>query len=243
LGFLENWVWKYLKRLYGACTVVAVPSQAVLKELQHQGIDNLIHIPHGVDTQRFSPSHRKIEWRDSIDAKNKMVVTFVGRLVWEKNLKLLADALILLKNRNQVKVVIVGEGPARNKLQEIMPDAYFTGYLGDVPLPIAYASSDIFVFPSATETFGNVTVEAMASGLPAICASVGGACDLIQNGVNGLLVSGSNPQEFANAIDLLVEQPELRKKLSHAALESISNYRWEKSIERYESIYQEILKN
>src|SRR6185312_7563740 len=105
-----------------------------------------------------------------------------------KNLMALVNASRLLKGRTDILFVIIGDGPARNKLQELLPDAYFTGFLGDQDLPTAYASSDIFVFPSGTETFGNVTVEAMASGLPVVCASSGGACDLVDHGRSGLLV-------------------------------------------------------
>jgi glycosyltransferase involved in cell wall biosynthesis len=194
-----------------------------------------------VDTRAFSPEHRSQEWRRAVGGEDKVIATFVGRLVWEKNLMLLAEAYQLLRHRDRVKMVIVGDGPARAKLQELMPDAYFTGQLSEKDLPPAYASSDIFVFPSVTETFGNVTVEAMASGLPAICAAAGGACDIVNEGENGLLVSAEKPQDLASALDHLVENPGLRARMAENALQSISRYQWNRAVASYETMYRGLI--
>ena len=197
---IKPWIWKYLKSLYRSCDALIIPSKTTLLELQSENFKNLVHIPHGVDTQRYSVRYRDEEWRAAVGGKNKIIVTFVGRLVW-KNLKLLAEAAKLVKSNNQIQWVIVGDGPARSKFEKMMPTAHFTGFLGEHALPTAYASSDIFVFPSVTETFRNVTVEAMASGLPAICVAAGGARDIVIPGRNGILTP---PEDALNFAQLLI---------------------------------------
>jgi phosphatidylinositol alpha 1,6-mannosyltransferase len=243
VDFLKSFVWNRLKKHYRFCEAIIVPSKSTLQDLHQQGISNLIHIPHGVDTRRFSPQHRSHTWRQSVKGEGKTIVTFVSRLVWEKNLKVLAEAYEQLQTQQQVRLVVVGDGPARQKLAQMLPHAHFTGKLGSSDIATAYASSDIFAFPSITETFGNVTVEAMASGLPAVCASAGGACDIVKPGVNGLLTRPNDSMEFAKAIDFLVTHPETRAQFAHEALNSVSQYQWENSIRRYEEIYERVKKS
>jgi len=239
----KPWIWKYLKSLYRSCDALIVPSKTTLLELEKEGFKNLIHVPHGVDTQRYSVRYKDEEWRTSVGGKNKVIVTFVGRLVWEKNLKLLAEAAQLVETHQQIKWVIVGDGPARSKFEKMMPKAHFTGFLGEHALPTAYASSDIFVFPSVTETFGNVTVEAMASGLPAICVSAGGARDIVTPGRNGILTPPDDALSFAKAIDLLVRNTELRVQLSRGALDTSALYNWDNTVRQYREIYQNAIKS
>lgn len=240
--FLGPWIWKYLRSLFNSTQKVIVPSKATLIELQQNGFNNLVHIPHGVNTQCFSPKLRSTPWRHSVGGENKIIALFVGRLVWEKNLSLLVKMIPFLKNKNQIQFVFVGEGPAREELSRLIPEAHFTGFLGPEVLPTAYASSDLFIFPSVTETFGNVTIEAMASGLTPICAAAGGACDIIQTNFNGLLTRPNDPEDFSKAIDFLVENPDQCKKLSEQALKSASQYQWSKTIFDYENLYQNLVR-
>ena len=234
--------WQILRALYSSSQALIVPSQATLEELADHGFKNLIHIPHGVDTDSFSPANRSEAWRSSIlgDDPNRVIVSFVSRLVWEKNPMVLVKAWKQLNNKGRAKLVIVGDGPARAKLEQLLPEAHFTGKLSGAPLFEAYASSDIFVFPSITETFGNVTVEAMASGLPAICAIAGGARDIVIPGKNGLLFDADKPTQLAQAIDELVTNPELRLQMSKAALESVKRFRWDTTVSAYERVYQDV---
>ena len=234
--------WQILRALYSSSQALIVPSQATLEELADHGFKNLIHIPHGVDTDSFSPANRSEAWRSSIlgDDPNRVIVSFVSRLVWEKNPMVLVKAWKQLNNKGRAKLVIVGDGPARAKLGQLLPEAHFTGKLSGAPLFEAYASSDIFVFPSITETFGNVTVEAMASGLPAICAIAGGARDIVIPGKNGLLFDADKPIQLAQAIDELVTNPELRLQMSKAALESVKRFRWDTTVSAYERVYQDV---
>lgn len=240
---LRSWVWRYLKHLYRSCDHLIVPSQATLEELKNEGFSRLIHIPHGVDTHLYSPSQRKNSWRKKVGGENRVIVTFVGRLVWEKNLKLLPEIAQRVSHPHQVQWVVVGDGPARAQLEKLLPQAYFTGFLGSTELPTAYASSDVFIFPSVTETFGNVTVEAMASGLPALCVAAGGARDLIIPGENGFLLDPNDPLEFAKAIDLLVSKPDLRAQLSEGALRRSARYSWKSTVEQYLSVYESLLRD
>jgi phosphatidylinositol alpha 1,6-mannosyltransferase len=233
-----------LRRIYRDAHAVIVPSQATLEELAGFGLKNLVHIPHGVDTARFSPEHRNQHWRATItNNSNQVIVTFVSRLVWEKNLMVLARAWPLLRDPTRVKLVIVGDGPARARLEQLLPEAKFMGKLVGEALSKAYASSDVFVFPSVTETFGNVTVEAMASGLPAICASVGGARDLVDPEQNGLLFDAHRPVELALAIDRLVSDEGLRMRMSEKALACAGRFRWQETVARYEALYQRLLQS
>ena len=242
LEFLAPVGWQILRSLYSPSQAVIVPSQSTLEELHEHGIKNLIHIPHGVDMTSFSPTNRSEAWRSSIlgDDPNRVIVTFVSRLVWEKNPMVLVNAWKHLNNKGCAKLVIVGDGPAKAKLEQLLPEAHFTGKLSGSPLFEAYASSDIFVFPSVTETFGNVTVEAMASGLPAICAIAGGARDIVIPGKNGLLFDADKPIELAQAIDELVTNPQLRLQMSKAALESVKRFRWDTTVSAYERVYQNV---
>lgn len=240
VGFLEGLIWKYLHRLKRNAKGIIVPSRSVFEELHNRGFKNLNHIPHGVSTGEFSPQHKDINWKKSVGAEGKIAVLFVSRLVEEKNLRALREMPKFLKHVDKIKLIIVGDGPARKSLEKQLPQAHFAGYLTGKDLLTAYASSDIFIFPSMTETFGNVTAEALASGLPSICANKGGACELISEGQNGYLVDGAKPEQFAEKIDLLVENPELVKKMSAHALTTCENYKWQKTVDRYEKLYQEM---
>jgi phosphatidylinositol alpha 1,6-mannosyltransferase len=231
-----------LRDVYRDCRAVIVPSQATLEELDGFGLKNLVHIPHGVETSRFSPEYRSHEWRQAITNNDgRVIVTLVSRLVWEKNLMVLARAWPLIRDPNRVKLVVVGDGPARARLEQLLPHAHFMGKLGGDALSRAYASSDLFVFPSITETFGNVTVEAMASGLPVICASVGGARDLVDPERNGVLFDAEKPAELAAAIDRLAVDNPLRTRMAYTALETAGRYRWEDTINCYEALYKRLL--
>ncbi len=168
---LESVSWNYFRIIYNSCEMVYVPSKPILEELRSHGLINLQYIPHGVDNKAFNPSFHSMEWRNKYNVANKKVLLYAGRLVWEKDLKTLADAYkILHEKRSDIKFVLAGDGPVKNDLKTLMPEALFLGYLSGPELSAAFASSDIFVFPSTTETFGNVTLEAMASGIVPVCA-------------------------------------------------------------------------
>lgn len=229
MGFLESLMWKYLRWFYGNCIHTYVPSPAMASDLKDSGIETDMRIwARGVEMDIFNPEKQSEEWREKHGfGKDDVVVTFVSRLVWEKNLKIFADVVKLAKRKNdRIKAMIVGEGPALDELKELMPDAVYTGFLTGNELATSYASSDIFFFPSDTETFGNVTLEAMASGLPCVVADAAGSISLVEHEVNGYRVSVKKVRLFTEAIRTLASDKELRTSMGAASLKKSQTYSW-----------------
>jgi glycosyltransferase involved in cell wall biosynthesis len=159
---------------------------------------------------------------------------YVGRISKEKDLDVLAAAYRQLRDENlPVQLYLVGNGPYIGALQELMPDAIFTGYLAGEELATAYASADVFVFPSTTDTFGNVIIEAQASGLPVIVSTVGGPKELVEPGVNGFVTKALDAQALADAVRAIVVAPELRAEMSRRARESVADRSWPAAFEKF----------
>ncbi|TNE74624.1 glycosyltransferase family 1 protein [bacterium] len=244
MEMLEILGWKYLSWFYSQCKHVYVPSASMADELREHQIDEGLRIwARGVYIDLFSPEKRSMEWRRKLGIEDdQVVVTFVSRLVWEKDLQTVVDTLKKLYPKYpNLKVMIVGDGPAKNELMHMMPQAVFTGFLSGEELATAYASSDIFFFPSDTETFGNVTLEAMSSGVPAVVADATGSKSLVEHGVNGLICPPKKTVLFAEAIGQLVESEETRKKMSEVARQKALPYSWDKVNDGLLSNYYEAL--
>jgi glycosyltransferase involved in cell wall biosynthesis len=240
---LEGFSWMYLRNLYNRCQRVFVPSQPIVDELASHGLQNLECLAHGVDTEVFNPAYRSHHWRKRLGVDSKYVLLFVGRLVWEKDLQTLADAYkILMAKRDDVAFVLVGDGPIRPDLERLMPQAVFLGYQSGIALSTAFASSDLFVFPSTTETFGNVTLEAMASGLPPICASEGGASGIIKPGRTGVLAKPRDPLDLIEKIESLLDHPEKRKEILNEILRFAREQQWEKVFDQMLQSYERIIR-
>lgn len=230
LEMLEMLGWKYLQWFYSQCKHIYVPSPSMADELNQQGIDNGIRIwARGVDTDQFHPEKRSMEWRESIGFKpEEMIVTFVSRLVWEKDLQTYVDTIKKLQNADTtVRAMIVGDGPAQKELEHMLPDAHFTGFITGEELATAYASSDIFLFPSDTETFGNVTLEAMSSGLPCVVADATGSRSLVESGVTGYLAPPRDTEEFAECVYQIAVDEELRDRMGKTARQKAMAYSWD----------------
>jgi glycosyltransferase involved in cell wall biosynthesis len=241
---LESVSWSYFRVIYNNCETVYVPSKPILEELNSHGLYNLQYLPHGVDTNVFNPGLYSEEWKTKNNLQGKTILLFVGRLVWEKDLNTLSLAYRILKGkRDDIAMVIVGDGPIRNELKELMPDALFLGQLSGNDLSTAYASSDIFVFPSTTETFGNVTIEAMASGIPPICAKEGGAYGIIDDGVTGLITNPRDPVDLSDKIEYLVNSTVKRKLIAANSLAFAKEQSWDKIFKKLFFSYQEVLHN
>ena len=205
LGWFEGLGWKYVKAVYKKCDLVFVPSLYTQRELRSKGLHQAVFLPHGVETKLFNPRWRDVAWR-SQTGHGKKIILFVGRLIWEKNVKILAEISNLMKKQRQDFVfVIAGDGPKKKELRALMPEAVFLGHLAGQELYKCYASSDIFVFPSLTETFGFVTIEAMASGSVPVCSSMGGASSIVKNGQTGFLVSGNDAHSYVRKINQLLD--------------------------------------
>ena len=241
---LETYGWNYLRNLYNKCQTVYVPSMPVLNELIEHGFETVEFLPHGVDTGLFNPGKKNNEWKKSLGIENKYSLLFAGRLVWEKDLATLAGTYkTITSQRQDIRFVIAGDGPAKEELKSMMPLALFVGKLPVNDLAAAFASSDVFVFPSTTETFGNVTLEAMASGLPPVCVKEGGAFGIINNGINGLIAEPRNPEDIASKINLLLDNPDLREKLSVNASDFAGTQSWENIFARLFNSYAGIINN
>ncbi len=241
---LEGFLWKYLRRFYGRCRHVYVPTPSIAAVLRaHEIMGGLRLWERGVDTRRFNPEWRSLEWRRSLGiADHEPLITFVGRPVWEKGLSIFAEVVRSLERAHiPHRSVMVGEGPAGRALSRSLTRTVFTGYLRGNALSRAYASSDIFLFPSDTETFGNVTLEAMASGLPTVCANATGSSSLVIHGVTGFLAEPGRAQSFLEYVHWLATDPALRRRMATGAHQRASYYEWEATLSRLVSYYDEIL--
>jgi len=234
--------WNYFQKLYNGCQRIYVPSQPILEELREHGIKNLEFLPHGVDIEAFHPRFRSRDWRVRLGVDGRKVLLYVGRLVWEKDLRTLAEAYhILAERRKDHAFVLVGDGPARAELAALMPEAHFLGYQSGHDLSTAFASSDIFVFPSTTETFGNVIIEAMASALPPVCARAGGPGGLVQNGTTGLLAAPRDAGDLAHQITMLADSPSMRDRMADHGLAFAQTQAWERIFDRLLASYDRVI--
>ena len=244
LDLLESALWSYLRRFYRQCEHVYVPSTAIAEVLRDHGVDDGLRLwRRGVDTDRFAPGRRSMDWRRAQGiGDNEVVVAFVSRLVWEKGLDVYADVIQRLERRGVPhRSLVVGDGPAREELEERLPNTCFTGFLEGTDLARAYASSDVFLFPSDTETFGNVTLEAMASGLPTIAADAAGSRDLVAPETTGLLCPPGDRAAFAEATQRLVLDAALRREMSAAAHERAQHFTWPTILDQMNEYYDEVL--
>ncbi|HUF08384.1 MAG TPA: glycosyltransferase family 1 protein [Rhodothermales bacterium] len=240
----EGLLWKYLRRFYRQCEHVYVPSYSMEAVLRAHEINRGLKLwERGVDTKRFNPANRIMEWREAHGIRgHEVIITLVSRLVWEKALHLYASVIRSLEERGiPHRSVVVGEGPAKAELMARLPNTIFKGYLSGAELTHAYASSDVFLFPSDTETFGNVTLEAMASGVPAVCADATGSQGLVLHGETGFLAPSGNERAFFEYTKLLATDPLLRAKMSVEARRRSLHYEWDATLRRLVGYYDEIL--
>jgi phosphatidylinositol alpha 1,6-mannosyltransferase len=229
-GLLEKPINRYLHKFYSQCAHVYVPSESMADELRLENLDTELRIwSRGVDCERFNPARRDLEWRRSIGFDDDdVVLSFTGRIVLEKGLDFFVEVINALQQQKTAhKVLIVGEGPERAHMQERLPNAHFTGHLSDEPLARAYASADIFFNPSISETFGNVTLEAMASGLPSVCADATGSRSLVQHDTTGYLAPFGDRQAFVRYLTKLIQSKDLRAKQSDAAIKAAHQFDWD----------------
>jgi glycosyltransferase involved in cell wall biosynthesis len=245
LGLLEGALWAYLRRFYRPCRHIYVPSPSMAEVLRHRGVTGGLRLwQRGVDTTRFSPNQRSLEWRRArAIGDDEVVVSFVSRLVREKGLDVFAEVVEGLHARGvPCRCLVVGDGPARREMEARLPEtATFTGHLEGKALARAYASGDVFLFPSDTETFGNVTLEAMASGLPTICADATGSSTLVDDERTGLLAPSGNARAFLDATACLVTRTRLRRRMGRAARRRAQRYDWHAILSRMAGYYDEIL--
>jgi len=243
-SIVEGLLKRYLRYAYGAAREVYVPSGSMLDALKADGVQSAFKLwPRGVDTKLFHPGKRSAAWRakHGIGA-DEYVVTFVSRLVREKELDTVIAALRQFEARGiPHRVLIVGDGPDRGMLEAGLPNAVFTGFLEGEALASAYAAADVFLFPSETETFGNVTLEAMASGLPCICANATGSRSLVVHGETGYLETPRHANGFAGRLAVLARDPALRARFAAAARERALTFSWDESMAKILDHYRAVV--
>jgi glycosyltransferase involved in cell wall biosynthesis len=230
---MESAAWRYLRWFYDQMDVIYVPSRAYRRELLEKGFDGrkLRLFPHGADTERFHPLHRLPGFWQRYGAAANLTVTYVGRVAKEKDLDVLAEAIgRLAPKRRDCTFVIVGDGPLLPRLREQLrhTNVVFTGFLFDRTLSSAYASSDVFVCPSTTDTFGSAVLEAMASGVPVIVSSVGGPAEIVRHEETGLITRGRDVQDLAAAIERLLDDADLRRRLGEAGRRHAEACSWDR---------------
>ncbi|QEI05331.1 glycosyltransferase family 1 protein [Pigmentiphaga aceris] len=215
--FLTGIVTGYLRRFHNRCGRTFVPTEALRSELHALGYRHLKVSGRGVDSQRFDPAHRRDALRAQWGAEGP-VALYVGRLAAEKNLPLALDAYNAMRRANPAtRLVVVGDGPLRETVRQRCPEAILAGVQRGDDLSAHYASADIFLFPSLTETFGNVTLEAMASGLAVVAFQNGAAAQHIHDGMNGFAPAPGDNTAFVAAAVRLAAKPALRERLAQAA--------------------------
>ncbi len=226
LGWIEAWVWKALRTIHNQCNLTLCPSHAVLGDLRQHGFQRLRYWSRGVDTQQYAPDHASSTWRQRYGiSANGPALLYVGRLAREKRI---TDLVPAMRSLPGAQLVIVGDGPARAELEQAFAGlpVHFTGYLGGAALAEAYASSDLFVFPSDSESFGNVVLEAMASGLPVVAPAAGGVSDLVEHGATGALFVPRDPEDLAACIRPYLADADLRRDHGRAARQAALSRTW-----------------
>jgi len=238
LGWLRAPIGAYLRKFHNKALCTLVPTEELRQDLQQVGYRNLLVVARGVDTSLFHPSRRSPELRRQWGvADGDLVVLYVGRLAAEKNLSLVGETYRRIRERNpRARLVFVGDGPERAALQTRFPEAIFAGMRTGEDLARHYASADVFLFPSTTETFGNVTLEAMASGLAVVAYDYAAARDHLRHGENGLLAPLDDAREFVRQAERLATNPVDVARFGLAGRDTAERVDWEDVHDRFENI-------
>jgi glycosyltransferase involved in cell wall biosynthesis len=239
---LELIAYAAMAGFYGQCQVVLSPSPASDEVLRAMGIDGerIGRWDRGVDVERFSPAKRDAA---SLGGGDGIVsVLYAGRLTREKGADLLADAFLAARERDpRLHLCLAGGGPEEDALRERLGEhASFLGWLEGDELARAYASADLFLFASRTDTFGQVLLEAQASGLPVVAVAEGGPCSIVEDGVTGRLCP-ADAQALADAVVELAAAPLQRERLAQHALEAVRERTWERALGRLAEGYRRAL--
>ena len=230
LEAFEPTVRAILRRLYRRCDALLVPAQSTAAVLRAQRMNRNIAIwARGVDRQQFNPERRSLDWRRSLGiGDDELVVAFLGRIVMEKGLDVFSDTTDELTRRGVAhRVLVIGEGPARPWFEQRLPEGIYVGHQEGTDLARALASADLFFNPSVTETFGNVTLEAMACALPVVAVSATGATNLVRDGETGILPEPGDVPALADALAAYAADPELRRRHGHAGLQFAKTQDWD----------------
>ncbi|HLZ21551.1 MAG TPA: glycosyltransferase family 1 protein [Ktedonobacterales bacterium] len=228
LSALAELTWTYRRFIHNQCVATVAPSPSTASVLTRKGFERVSVWPRGVDPALFTPQRRSSAWRARIAGDpDKPILLYAGRLAHEKNLAILRPLISRLE-AYKAHLVFVGDGPARADLESAFKSdsVTFMGYLRGTDLAEAYASADVFVFPSLTETFGQVVLEAMASGLSVVAFDTEGVRDLVRHSETGFLLPPAAPASFISTVGQLLDYPELRVSLGARARQEAAQRTW-----------------
>lgn len=236
--------WRYLRWFHDQAVLTFAPSEATRSILEARGFRNVRLWPRGVDPAQFSPAHRNATVRARWGDPGGLHLVYVGRLTPEKDLAVLFDAFERVRRRSDLgtlHLTLVGDGAYSGVMRQRAPAGVtFTGYLEGEDLSRAYASADVFAFPSRSETLGNAVLEAMSSGLPVVAVREGGTLENVRDGVNGVLCQPGDPAAFADGIARLAADPDLRGRLSRTARSWAEQRNWAAAFAPLVSAYEEL---
>ncbi len=243
MGLLKAPVAAYLRKLHNRTQATLVPTKSLQTLLQDQGYRNVGLLARGVATDLFMPQHRSAELRASWGVGERdPVVLHVGRLAKEKNIGLVLNAFAAIQTRHVgAKLVLVGDGPMSKALRQACPEAVFAGIQKGQALAAHYASGDLFLFPSLTETYGNVVPEALASGLAVLAYDCAAAQELIQPGHNGMLVYPGDEAAFLNAAVALAGDAQALQRMRANAAPSVAHIGWHAVFEGFVATLHKVL--
>ncbi len=242
VGWLKKPITAYLRKFHNKAQRTLVPTASLRDELAELGLAKLQVVARGVDTRQFHPARRSQELRTSWGAaENDLVAIYVGRLAPEKNLPVVLQAFALMRElRPEAKLVLVGDGPERARLQRDNPQIIFAGMRTGEDLAAHYASGDVFLFPSITETYGNVTIEAMASGLAVVAYDYAAAREHIRHHVNGLLAPFNQGEDFMRLAAALAPDNERIRELGVRARATTDKLDWSCIVAEFEQAMLEV---
>ena len=244
VGWLRKPIVAYLRKFHNATACTMVPTRELMRTLSQNGFANLKVVSRGVDTKLFNIAKRDTGLRSSWGATDDTkVLISVGRMAPEKNLDQVLKTYDALKSTGQAfKLVMVGDGPLKEQFQKRYPEIIFPGMLSQTNLATYYASSDLFIFPSQTETFGNVTLEALASGIPVLAFDCAAARDWVQTGVNGWLIAENNPEGFAAQAVTVFKSKDLLDQITQSTRQQVVHLDWDQIAEQVESVFWDAIR-
>lgn len=241
LQWMEKLLWRYMEWFHQDCSQIFVPSPSVRRELMDRGWDSerLSIWSRGIDNTLYHPRIERNRWLEQHGLDNDtFIVFYAGRMAPEKQTDIAVRAFSQFQQHTQAKTVLVlaGDGPSATSIQEQSVkegiDARFTGFLDPKELQQWYAAADVFLFPSSTETFGNVVLEAMACGTPVICSNKGGVADIVTHGETGWLCEAGYAEPFAEALTLLHRDKPLRLRLAASGMHYSMRQSWNAIFDR-----------